>query len=87
MTLDHPVLPVAVPEGGPEGLEPGDMAREFENSKDSEDSKDLCSLGDILDGVLGGEEVEQDRDKEGEDAKKVNNVKEGKEKVNLKYDK
>ena len=49
---------------------------QFENPEDSKDSEDLRSLGDVLDGILGREKVEEDRDKEGKDSKEVNNIEE-----------
>ena len=67
---------MAVPEGGAQGLETSDMSGQLEDSEDSENSEDLCSLGNVLDGVLGREKVKDDRDKEWEDSKKVNYIEE-----------
>ena len=78
------LLPVAVPECGAQSLEPSDMSGKLENPQDSQDPEYLGSLGNILDRVLGGKKVQRDGDKEGEDAKKVNNIEEGKEEVKLK---
>ena len=77
---------MTVPERGAECLEPSDMSGKLENSQNSENPEDLGGLGDVLEGVLGGEEVEQHTDKEGEDAKKVNNVEKRKEEVNLNHE-
>ena len=67
---------MAVPEGGAQGLQSSDVSGQFEDSEDSKNSEDLCSLGDVLDGVLGREKVKDDRDKEWEDSKKVNYIEE-----------
>jgi hypothetical protein len=81
---DLSVLPVAVPECGAQSLKPSDMPGKLENSQNSQDPEYLGSLGNILDRVLRGEKVQRDGDKEGEDAKKVNNIEEWKEEVKLK---
>ena len=52
------------------------MTGQFEYSENSQDSEYLSSLGDVLQGVGGGDQVEAHRDEEGEDAKEVDNVKE-----------
>ena len=52
------------------------MSGKLENPQDSQDPEYLGSLGNILDRVLRGEKVQRDGDKEGEDAKKVNNIEE-----------
>ena len=75
---------MAVPERGAQSLEPSDMPRKLEDSQNSQDPEYLGSLGNILDRVLRGEKVQRDGDKEGEDAKEVNNVEEGNEEVKLK---
>ena len=67
---------MAVPEGGAQGLESSDVSGQFEDSEDSENSEDLCSLRDVLDRVLGREKVKDDRDEEWEDSKKVNYIEE-----------
>ena len=63
------LLPVAVPESGAQSLEPSDMSGKLEDSQNSQDPEYLGSLGNILDGVLGGEKVQRDGDKEGENSK------------------
>ena len=78
------LLPVAVPESGAQGLKPSDMSGKLEDSQNSQDPEYLVSLCNILDGVLWGEKVQRDRDKEGENSKKVNTIQEWKEEVNLK---
>ena len=75
---------MAIPECGAQSLKPSDMPGKLENSQNSQDPEYLGSLGNILDRVLRGEKVQRDGDKEGEDAKKVNNIEEGKEEVKLK---
>ena len=56
---------MAVPEGGAKCLQAGDMSGELEDPENAENSEDLGRLGDVLEGVLGGEQVEEDRDEEG----------------------
>ena len=63
------LLPLAVPESGAQSLKPSDMSGKLENPQNSQDPEYLGSLGNILDGVLGGEKVQGDGDKEGEDSK------------------
>ena len=67
---------MAVPEGGAKCLQAGDMSGELEDPENAENSEDLGRLGDVLEGVLGGEEVEENRDEEGEDSHQVNHVQE-----------
>ena len=45
------------------------MSGKLEDSQNSQDPEYLGSLGNILDGVLGGEKVQRDGDKEGENSK------------------
>ena len=59
------------------------MTGQFEYSENSQDSEYLSSLGDILQGVGGGDQVEAHRDEEGEDAEEVDNVEERGEKFKL----
>ena len=75
---------MAVPESGAQSLKPSDMSGKLENPQDSQDPEYLGSLGNILEGVLRGEKVQGDGDKEGEDAKEVYNVEEGNQEVKLK---
>ena len=59
------------------------MTGQFEYSENSQDSEYLSSLGDVLQGVGGGDQVEAHRDEEGEDAEEVDNVEERGEKFKL----
>ena len=59
------------------------MTGQFEYSENSQDSEYLSSLGDILQGIGGGDQVEAHRDEEGEDAEEVDNVEERGEKFKL----
>ena len=45
------------------------MSGKLEDSQNSQDSEYLGSLGNILDRVLGGEKVQRDGEKEGENSK------------------
>ena len=65
---------MTVPQCGPQRLQPCDMSGEFEDPEDSEDPEDLRGLGDILQGVLRGELVEDQRDKEREDPEEVDYI-------------
>ena len=56
------------------------MTGQFEYSENSQDSEYLSSLGDVLQGIGGGDQVEAHRDEEGEDAEEVDNVEERGEK-------
>ena len=47
---------MAIPKSCSESLEPGYVSRQFEDPQDPEDPEDLSSLGDVLEGVLGGEQ-------------------------------
>ena len=67
---------MAVPEGGAKCLPAGDMSGELEDPENAENSEDLGRLGDVLEGILGGKKVEEDRDEEGEDSHQVNHVQE-----------
>ena len=67
---------MAVPEGCAKCLQAGDVSGELEDPENAENSEDLGRLGDVLEGVLGGEEVEENRDEEGEDSHQVNHVQE-----------
>ena len=67
---------MAVPEGSTKCLQAGDVAGELEDSENAENSEDLGGLGDVLEGVLGGEEVEKNGDEEGEDSHQVDHVEE-----------
>ena len=59
------------------------MSRQFEYPENSEDSEDLSRLGDVLQGVLGGESVEELGHVEGEDAENVDDVERGEEELHL----
>ena len=59
------------------------MTGQFEYSENSQDSEYLSSLGDVLQGIGGGDQVEAHRDEEGEDAEEVDNVEERGEKFKL----
>ena len=67
---------MAVPEGCAKCLQAGDVSGELEDPENAENSEDLGRLGDVLEGVLGGEEVEENRDEEGEDPHQVDHVQE-----------
>ena len=69
--------PVAIPEGGAERLEPGDMSRQLEDAENPEDAEDLGCLGNVLEGVLVGEGAEEEGQEEGQDAHQVDHVHEG----------
>ena len=66
-----------------ESFETGDVAREFEDSEDSQDSENLSCFGNVLKRVLRREFVENLRDKERKDSKKVDDVEERKKKFDL----
>ena len=53
---------------GAKGLQSSNVSGELENPKDPENPEDLGGLGDVLQGVLGGQEVEENRDEKGQDA-------------------
>ena len=74
---------MAVPEGGAKRLQSSDVSGELEDPEDPENSEDLGGLGDVLKGVLGGEQVEQDWDEEGEDPHQVDHVQEGDQEFKL----
>ena len=59
------------------------MTGQFEYSENSQDSEYLSSLGDVLQGIGGGDQVQAHRDEEGEDAEEVDNVEERGEKFKL----
>ena len=59
------------------------MSGKFEDSQYSEDPEDLSSLGDVLERVLGGEQVEGEGQVEGQYAQKVDDVQERHHKLNL----
>ena len=65
---------MTVPQGGAQRLQTCDMSRQLENPEDPEDPEDLRSLGDILQGVLRGQLVENQGDKEWEDSKEVDYI-------------
>ena len=68
--------PVAVSEGGAKSLQSCDVSGELENPENTEDSENLGCLGDVLEGVLWREQVEKNRDEEGEDPHQVDHVQE-----------
>ena len=68
--------PVAIPEGGAECLEPGDVSRQFEYSQNPQDPEDLGCLGNVAKGVLRGEQVHQQGQVEGENTHQVDHVQE-----------
>ena len=74
---------MAVSEGGAKRLQSSDVSGELEDPEDAENSEDLGGLGDVLEGVLGGEQVEQDWDEEGEDPHQVDHVQEGDQEFKL----
>ena len=59
------------------------MSREFEDSENAKNPKNLSCLGNVFHGVLGGETVENLGEVEGEDAKNVNYVQGRKDKLSL----
>ena len=59
---------MAVAKCGAKGLQSSDVPGELENPEDPENPVDLGGLGDVLQGVLGGQEVEENRDEKGQDA-------------------
>ena len=61
---------------GAKGLQSSDVPGELENPEDPENPEDLGGLGDVLQGVLGGQEVEENRDEKGQDAHQVDHVQE-----------
>ena len=77
-------LPVAVPQGRPQGLETSDMSRQLEYPQDPQNSEYLRGLGDIFQWVLWGQLVEDKRNEEWEDSKEVNNIEEWENKLKLK---
>ena len=79
-------LPVAVPQRGAESLEAGDVSRQFEDPQDPQDAEDLRGLGDVLERVLGGELVQDQRHEEREDPQQVNHVQEREHERKLKID-
>ena len=60
--------PMTVAKCGAKGLQSSDVPGELENPEDPENPEDLGGLGDVLQGVLGGQEVEENRDEKGQDA-------------------
>ena len=74
---------MAVPKGGAKCLQASDVSGELEDPENAENSEDLGRLGDVLEGVLGGEQVEEDRDEEGEDSHQVDHVQERDEEFKL----
>ena len=74
---------MAVSEGGAKRLQSSDVSGELEDPENPENSEDLGGLGDVLEGVLGGEQVEQDWDEEGEDPHQVDHVQEGDQEFKL----
>ena len=48
---------MAIPEGGAECLEPGDVSRQFEYSENPQDPEDLGCLGNVAKGVLRVQKV------------------------------
>ena len=77
------MAPVTATESRTKSFETGDVTREFEDSENSQDSEDLSCFGNVLKRVLRREFVENLRDKERKDSKKVNDVEERKKKFNL----
>ena len=75
---------MTVPEGSTKCLQAGDVAGELEDSENAENSEDLGGLGDVLEGVLGGEEVEENGDEEGEDSHQVDHIQERYQELKLK---
>ena len=72
---------------GAQCLEAGDVSGELENPEDPENPEDLGGLGDVLQGVLGGQEVEENRDEKGQDAHQVDHVQERDQELKLAKDK
>ena len=68
---------------GAKGLQSSDVPGELENPEDPENPEDLGGLGDVLQGVLRGQPVEELGDVEGKDAQHINNVERGEKKVHL----
>ena len=56
---------MAVSEGEPECLEPGDVSGQFEYSENSQNAEYLGCLRHPLERILGVEKVQEDRDEEG----------------------
>ena len=66
-----------------QGFKPRDVSREFEDSENPQNSEYLSRLCDVLQGVFGGESVEELGHVEGEDAENINDVQRGKEELAL----
>ena len=74
---------MAVSESCSKSFQTSDVSGEFEYSENSQDSEDLSRLGDVLERVGWGDEIETNRDKEGEDSKKINDVEERGDEIKL----
>ena len=68
---------MAVLQSGAQGLKTCNVSGELENPKNPEDPEYLGRLGEVLEGVVRVEVVEEEGDIEREDAQQVNHVQEG----------
>ena len=71
------VLPVAVPQCCAKSLQPSYVSGELENPENPEDPEYLSCFGEVLEGVVRVEVVEEEGDVEREDAQQVDHVQEG----------
>ena len=75
---------MAVPQCCPESLQPSYVSGELENPQNPKDPEDLGRLGEVLEGVVRVEVVEEEGDIEREDAQQVDHVQEGDREEELK---
>ena len=68
---------MAVPECGAKSLQASYVPGELENPEDPEDPEYLSCFGEVLEGVVRVEVVEEEGDVEGENAKQVDHIQEG----------
>ena len=68
---------MTVPECGAKSLQASYVPGELENPENPEDPEDLRRLGEVLEGVVRVEVVEEEGDVEREDAQQVDHVQEG----------
>ena len=74
---------MAIPEGGAECLEPGDVSRQFEYSENPQDPEDLGCLGNVAKGVLRVQKVHEKRQEERKNPHQVNHIQERHKKYKL----
>ena len=68
---------MAVPECGAKSLQASYVPGELENPENPEDPEYLSSFGEVLEGVVRVEVVEEEGDVEGENAEQVDHIQEG----------